>query len=386
MENYDKIIQESKRVALSRGLFGNTYLVEDGKYVIKTQRLPLTSARKKTGKFWQELRIYDWIDKLTPIVYREFFCTLLTWRTIQPCELPKRETKLLATTRKAEVRKLNTTPLCVELLLENKGIPFDDWLSRNMPDTKSLVYSLLGQLAAIHIIMFQEGGYHHNDLHFENVLVNVHAKNPKPINIHWNGGVDCKVSFVNGVQLVAIDYGEATKVRQGKRAKMRLVQDMVESILDLLMKRYKYKHGTDVVVEKQDLNVDLVNDDNEGTVFVFPKRVINGVDKVIKQFPEVFQQARASAVSIDPAFDSIFQQILERKRVHSPGAAASVIERRAVRRIQQELQLAHPKAFGKIFKDVEFHKATLLSSEVVRAFLDCRNVSSVLKLISSKQN
>lgn len=380
------ILKESKRAALSRGLFGNTYLVEDGQYVVKTQRLLVEDLEKKTGKFWNELRIYEWVNTLPPD-QQNMFCRLLAWETIQPCDLPARQTNYLSTARREEIRKLNATPVCVEMIMSNKGIPFQTWLTKHMPNSRRMVYSFLRQLVAIHLIMFESGGYFHNDLHFENVLVSKNKAN-KQMSYTWEGKTHT-FRIADGIGLTAIDYGEATKRKPNKTSKRdarHLLEDVVESIADLLLKRYKYKHDTDVVVEEKQ--------DDEGkksitkksfysarghTIIVFPTRVLKGIDRIIKEYPLVFEKAKEAMIGQDKAYENVFQRILEHKLVADEDV--DHMERRAVRRIQQELQLMEPAVFGKLFGGVEFRKSTLLSVKSTRAFLDCTSVSEVLELL-----
>jgi hypothetical protein len=368
MADYDKILAQGSRKPLSSGLYGQTFLVED-KYVIKQQRY----LDSESDPFHKESVIYRWIDKLPQRWMHSMFCHLLSFRFIHPCDLPRRYTKLLQGTRLDQIRQLNEAPKCVEMLLEHKGIPFDSWLKRNMPHSKSQIYYLMRQLVMLHLLMYQ-GGFYHNDLHFENVLVSHGPSDIKEASLMWNKkSYSCKIQ--PKLILVAIDYGEVSAVGKDKtKSERRLLDDMRESIADLLLKRYAYNNKTDIAGEKQ---IALSE-----TVIVFPPRVIKGIKKVLQSYRDVFVRAKQNAMQLNPEYESIFEAI--EKNVHYLETNADEMVRKAIRHVQHELQLAHPEVFAKLFDNTTFYKKTLLPREEVRTLLMSLSISELLDRLYNK--
>ena len=359
--DYSKILTLSERHPLSHGLYGQTYLVENGQYVIKQQR-----CLDDSTSFQKELDIFHWIEKL-PISQRIIFCRLLSYRFIQPCDLPRRETRYLNGSRLNQIRMLNDAPKCVEMLLENKGIPLDSWLEKNMPRTPQQVYYLMRHLTFLHLILFT-GGYLHNDLHFENVLVGETHQKLKPITFTWNHKRYSFKVHRNQV-LTAIDYGEASRIHH--KQQHRLLDDVLESIADLLLKRYAYNNKSDIAGARHSLQTH--------TVIVFPPRVIRGVRKVIESYPDVFEQARVNAIELNGEYKAIFESI-EKKKNFLQSHADELI-RKAIRHIQHELQLTHPDVFSKLFDGTTFYKRTLLPKPIIRGIMACRSIEQLLDLL-----
>jgi hypothetical protein len=353
----------SERQTLSSGLFGHTYLVENGEYVIKQQRY-----LDNDTNFAKELKVYQWVESL-PWNLRLLFCRLLTYRVIKPCDLPRRHTSFLHGSRLQQIRQLNSAPKCVEMLLENKGLPLDTWLRHNMPRTTQQVFYIMRLLTALHMTMFT-AGYLHNDLHFENVLVGKTSLKVDKASIKWDKR---KYSFVihRNQVMTAIDYGEVTVIRQNQaQAQARLLDDILESLADLLLKRYAYNNQTDIAGERR------LDKDHRSTIIVFPPRIIRGIRKVIDSYPDVYAKARDNAIEIDPSYKQVFHHI-EQNKLSNPDDKI----RKAIRHIQHELQLTHPEVFARLFDKTTFYKRTLLPIHQVRTIMACRSITQLLDLI-----
>jgi len=358
-KTYDDILAESFRTPLSSGLYGDTFTAEGGHFVIKSQR--------ESPKFRMEKAVYSKVDKLkTPL--QDMFVRLLAFRRIPDCKLHRRTSRIRHEARRLEVRQLNKPGPCIELLLENKGTPFSGWLESRMPSSDRMTYSFIGQLVALHVTMYQMG-FMHNDLHFENVLIT--KTTAKSVHIKWQKE-KLEVPFEEGRMLVAIDYGETTLAKKGDYR--ILLEDILENIGDLVLKRYEYSHKTSIIAQQKN-----------STLFVFPARVIKGISEIVKKYPNVITRARAHAVLVTESFDSIFQQIEDRKIVKRAGeVVTNPLIRHAVRRIQNEMQLVLPEEYQTLFVgEEEFHR-NLLSKEEIRALLEVSNIGALVRVLSAK--
>ena len=326
----------------------------------------MIKLQRESPKFKTEKTVFDRIAKLrAPLA--DMFVPLLAFRLLPDCDLYRRTSRIPNAPRRQEVRALNQPGPCLELLLENKGKSFQSFLDRRMPSSRELVFSFIGQIAALHITMYQMG-FIHNDLHFENILLT--RTKEESVTFDWQR-MKVTVPYHNGRMLVAIDYAEATRVRKGSHR--RLLDDILESIGDLVLKRYAYKHATSIVAQRYG-----------STVFVFPKRVIQGMDQVIREYPEVVARAKAAAIELSVAYEPIFRDLEARKIVRRAGEAASnPLVRHAVRRIQNELQLTYPGVFAQIFDAEKSFRRTLLEEDDIRAILECSTVPALLRVIQA---
>ena len=188
---------------LGAGMFGTTYLVlvNNKKYALKIQHI-LPSYKKKNFKYelWRELDLYNYIDKLNKDD-KKFVTTLhdykiydnCTHKQIRPYEVQDHRTfvKLL--------HKLDKSKLCSYLLIDYNGkSTFGKYIATHNLTVKES-YSFIFQLIKI-IQIFYKGGYSHNDLHMDNVMI-------KKTNDKYFTFNNKKIPYY-GYQLVAIDYGE----------------------------------------------------------------------------------------------------------------------------------------------------------------------------------
>jgi hypothetical protein len=122
----------------------------------------------------------------------------------------------------------------------------------------------------------------------------------------------------------------------------------------------------------------------QSTLFIFPKRVVQGIDRVVSDYPNILTRARAAAVSLTEAYGPVFDDIASRKIVRKAGEVAhSSLVRHAVRRIQNELQLSHPSAYAAIFVGEHTFRKTLLPKEHIRAILECSTIPALLRILQS---
>jgi len=207
MQNYNfdnvKIIKK-----LSAGMLGTTYLCEykNKEYALKIQHiLEKDQYKDYSNELWRELDLYKYISKM-PSEDQLFFTRLYNYKIYNDCTHKQiRPFKIDMNDKKNEfaqrLKKLDESEWCVKYLLEYKGkltlgkFLIKYWHKLNLEQ----IYSILMQI--IHIIMLlKKGGYSHNDLHTDNIMINKTNKKYFVMN-----GIKIKY---NGYQLSAIDYGE----------------------------------------------------------------------------------------------------------------------------------------------------------------------------------
>lgn len=139
-----------------------------------------------------------------------------------------------------EMRRLDRSPWCFEMLIDFKGVSLQDFLRRQKL-TRRKVYSFCYQIAWINHLI-HKGGYWHRDLHMGNIMVE--KTKQKKLRL---GGFEISTY---GYQLSAIDYGFVLhrKYQSNSTEAIDFVDnksgwfhhEMLESIMNLLFQRHLY--------------------------------------------------------------------------------------------------------------------------------------------------
>jgi serine/threonine protein kinase len=191
---------------LGSGMFGTTYLVKynNNNYALKIQNI-LKSDKNKSYKksLWRELDLYDYINKLK-LQQQNFFTKLYSYEIINDCDHKQiRPYKIDFNNKKdkfaTKLSKLDKSNYCVKLLTEYKGnITLQQYLYKNKL-TVFQTYSIILQISNIMLILY-EGGYSHNDLHTENIMLNFTEEKTFTF-------LNKRIPFY-GLHISVIDYGE----------------------------------------------------------------------------------------------------------------------------------------------------------------------------------
>jgi serine/threonine protein kinase len=190
---------------LGSGMFATNYLVKTTKnneYVLKIQKILYSQEELKNNKkdfnneIWREIDLYEFINTLNKND-QIFFQKLYDYKIVDNCDhIQERPIKI----EKCDdiFNKLDESKWCIKLLLEYKeGDTITDFLMKNKL-TEKQVYSVLLQICKVMLIL-NEAGYSHNDLHCDNIIINKTDK--KYFNL-----LDKKIPY-NGYQISVIDYG-----------------------------------------------------------------------------------------------------------------------------------------------------------------------------------
>ena len=192
---------------LGAGLYGTTYLVKynNKEYALKIQHI-LEKDIKKTYKneIWREMSLYNYINNLNK-EDQSFFTKLYDYSIEKCSHKQKREHFTKSHPMYKKIIELDKSPWCIKYLTEYKGkYTLNKFLERNI--NSKLAYSFALQIAKIMLILYK-GGYSHNDMHFDNIMVG--KTNNKYFNLN-----NKKIPFY-GYQLNVIDYGEVLHKKFG---------------------------------------------------------------------------------------------------------------------------------------------------------------------------
>ena len=200
MINFDniKIIK-----TIGTGFAGTVYLCKyEGKlYALKIQHI---LEKDKTNinypDMWREVDLYNFINNMKA-KDQVFFTKLYEFKIYDNCKHEQKRPFEIEDQGKLEkFKNLDESDWCVKYLIDYKGdMTLATFLTKYINKIKlTHIYSILLQI--IHIIMLlYYGGYSHNDLYGNNIMI---TKTNKPYFI-MNG---TKIKYC-GIQLSAVDYG-----------------------------------------------------------------------------------------------------------------------------------------------------------------------------------
>lgn len=198
---------------LGAGMIGTTYLAKyNGKnYAIKIQHI-LPEQRKKSFKsdLWREYDFFSYINTLSS-AEQSFFTKLYNMQIYDNCtHIQKRPYPVPKTGAFAErMRKLDASSWCVKYLMDYHGPETLERFIQTKTISNANIISFALQIINILLILYRVG-YSHNDLHPGNIMVK--ATSTKTFKLSTN--TEHKITRQeagphanNGLQLVAIDYG-----------------------------------------------------------------------------------------------------------------------------------------------------------------------------------
>ena len=198
--NFNNIKQIKK---LGFGAYGTTYLVfyNKKKYALKIQNI-LQVHKKKNYKYelWRELDLYEYINHLNK-EDQKFFTKLYAYEIYDNCKhIQIRSFKLSDDQFSKKLKKLDESKWCVTFLLDYQGkTSFGKYIATHHLSINQ-TYSFIFQIIKIMLILYK-GGYSHNDLHMENLMIK--KTNEKYFIFNKTN----KIPYY-GYQLIVIDYGE----------------------------------------------------------------------------------------------------------------------------------------------------------------------------------
>jgi serine/threonine protein kinase len=183
---------------IGSGVFGTTYLVnyKNKKYALKIQHiLEEDKIKNFKNEIWREMDLYQFINKLNKND-QLFFTKLYDYQIYDNCKhIQKREFEI----DDDLIENLDNSTWCIKYLLEYHGTTtlYKFLSTKNLTDKKAISFML--QICKIIYLLYQ-GGYSHNDLHFNNLMI---KKTSKKYFTFMNKNIPyC------GYQISAIDFGK----------------------------------------------------------------------------------------------------------------------------------------------------------------------------------
>jgi len=200
---------------LGAGVIGTTYLAtyKNNNYALKIQKILKQIKIVKNYKIdmWRELSLYDYINKMKK-EDRIFFTKIYDYKIYNNCtHKQERKIELDVNNRfHRKIIKLDKSKWCIKYLTEYKGnTTLSDFVKKDKLTSK-LALSFCLQIAKIMFLLYK-GGYSHNDLHPENIMINKTTTEY----FSFNG----KKIKTHGYLLSAIDYGEVLHKKFGIKYK-----------------------------------------------------------------------------------------------------------------------------------------------------------------------
>jgi serine/threonine protein kinase len=198
---------------LGAGMIGTTYLAKyKGKnYALKIQHI-LPDERKKSFKsdLWREYDFYGYINTLSS-AEQKFFTKLYHMQIYDHCthiqKSPYPMPKYGAFA--VRMRKLDESPWCVKYLMDYHGTETLERFIQTKTISNVNIISFALQIINIVLILYR-GGYSHNDLHPGNIMVKPTATKTFKLSTNTEHKItrhEAVTHSNNGLQLVAIDYG-----------------------------------------------------------------------------------------------------------------------------------------------------------------------------------
>jgi serine/threonine protein kinase len=194
---------------LGAGMFGTVYLIEyDNKqYAMKIQKiLELEKIPDYKHTIWREIFFYKDVKKM-PKESKKFFCRMYAYKILDNCKHKQVRSKDIAKNSifAKKYYEMNASNICAIFIIDYKGnTNLYDYLQTSI--TSKQIYSILLQVCKI-ILLLSDIKYSHNDLNPSNIIV--HPTKDKTFEIKGN-----QINY-NGIQLVAIDYGNMTNKSYG---------------------------------------------------------------------------------------------------------------------------------------------------------------------------
>ena len=359
---------------LGTGMFGTTYLtiIDGKKYALKTQHI-LPVHRKKNYKYelWRELDLYKYIDKLSNND-KKFFTQLHSYNIYNNCKhKQKRPFKLKKEgSFFEEMTKLDKSSWCIDMLIDYHG----KWTCGKYLTTHSITskqcYSLIVQIFKIIDILYK-GGYSHNDLHLDNVMM-------KKTNEKYFTYKNKRIPY-RGYQLVAIDYGE------------------------VLHKKFKIKHAKKF---KKDRDLFMYNEIKNTTynlttnfdkyLFNFKKKKfpwegkINGFDnltkKIIINHPDFWNKHKLEFITDDDT-----KKIIQKVEDNLDTPVKQIISKAddntgawdVVNRTSDIFRALYPKLHAKYTGWCSYHKLNIKKSEFIK-MIKINTLKKLIKYVLNK--
>ncbi len=372
MINFDEIeiIKE-----IGAGVFGTTYLVnyKNKEYALKIQHILNEDREQDFNKtLWRELEPYNYFETLKK-EDQSFFLRLYGYNIYDQCKhIQKRFfRKIKENTEIINIKKLDKSEWCIQYLMDFKGNQtLKEFLNKKKVNYQQ-IYSIMLQICKI-VYLLYEGGYSHNDLHLDNIMITPTLK--KTFNF-----MNKRIPY-NGYQISAIDYG------------------------NILHKKYNidYKEEKEFLINREGwmfnemfyTNFIIINQINKyvndcvKSYKKIPTMDVHyeGIQNIIYKHPDFFKSTKEKYTKIFPnSKQSLNKTIEEIKKIKYLTAFFlnknnEDDSKHILFHIIYEFQLLFPEEYSRYFKFCSFYK-NLLPVNVVKEMLLINNYQDYVNFL-----
>jgi serine/threonine protein kinase len=363
---------------LGTGTFGISYLVkkDNKEYVLKIQKILYSDKKLKNDErdykeqFWREIDLHEFINTLDKIE-QIFFTKLYDYKIYNNCDT---ETPVNIQNNPF-FKKLSDSKWCIKYLLEYKeGITLKDFLLENTLTEKE-IYSILLQVCKIILILYN-GGYSHNDLHLENIIIN--KTKTKYFNF-FNKQIP-----YNGYQISVIDYGLVLHKKFGKykyyiksflkEPEKHIFNEMFNATYKIINNYTQYIN--DCTKAKKKLPWERKN-------YSFS----NTLKQIILNHPEFYKITKNKYLKMYPDAKRLlnyFNKNIETKEIYELYNKKNYNDFfNIINRIQYEFHVLFPKKYAKYDKWCSYYEH-LLQQDIVLNLFQIDNYNDYIKYLIDK--
>jgi len=342
---------------LGAGMFGTTYLAE---YTAPGTKKSITTAYKiqhiseeaaeSKGDYkyeiHRELDLYKYINKL-PESDAVFFTRLLDHKIFKCDHRQERPWKAQGSFA-AEVKKIDASPWCLGYITEYRSpTTLYKYLNTVKYLTVQELTSLQLQICRM-IQILQRGGYSHNDLHAQNIII-CHTSTK------YFTFADRKIPY-HGKQLIAIDYGNVLHAKFGKfkgSRKMFLQEPKLFNFMETFW-------GTFQIISGISRDIALCRRKNKKLPWEHTINIYDAATKrLMHEYPDFYHAASRRYLSLFPEARPVLEYV-ERKYRGKKEINKLVDEFKkisvndaywnVINRVIEEFRLAFPDRFAQMWK------------------------------------
>lgn len=352
---------------LGAGMWGTVYLIdyENKKYAMKVQKI-LEEEKAHNPKFpiWRELLFYRDVNKM-PRDSQKFFCKLHTYKLtectkymhIRPKNIPENSIFV------GKFKELNASNICAILIMDYVGSTnLYNYLQTNLSAKK--IYTILLQICKINLIL-SDMKYSHNDLNPANLMIIPTKDKTYEIMGHR--------AHHNGLQVVAIDYGNMTHASYGKAlsndSKEYYFLDLTHTLFSILKNVPKLEKNCREQKKKFPYEIKKKYEDNVWTI------LFKDYTKIVDEYAEKY-------LRLYPHLRELYSEFKKDKKIHNSYKNDMHV---FLLKILYNFALEHPNIYMKITGWCSPPEFTLPKKHVLE-ILECKTSEEYIKLFQFRSN
>ena len=354
---------------LGAGMWGTVYLIdyENKKYAMKVQKI-LEEEKTQNPKYpiWRELLFFNDVNKM-PRDAQKFFCRLHGYKIqecgkykhIRPKNVPQNSIFF------EKFKEMNASNICILLVMDYLGsISLYDYLQTIPPAKK--IYTILLQICKINQILV-DMKYSHNDLKPANLMTTPTKDKTFDLMGH-------KIPY-DGLQLVAIDYGNMTNVSYGRAlsndSEEYYFLELTKTIFSILLNVPKLEKNCRLQKKKFPNEIKKKYQDSIW-IILFDK-----YGKIVDEYAEKY-------LRLYPNLRKFYSELKKNKNMKISGSNKNEIGIFLLK-ILNNYAVDHPEEYTKIAGWCSPPEFTLPKKDILE-ILDCKTREDYIKLFRFRSN